>query len=412
MKTIVIVGGGPAGLFAAINSAGDNTRVILVEKNDLPGKKLLISGSGQCNLTHSGKITDFFHRYHENWRFLKPALLSFTNTDLIDFFEKRGLELTVTDKGKVFPLTMKADDVLRVLLNECKLANIRLILSTRVNKICTIPGGLAVKTDRGDFAGDSVILTTGGKSYPWTGSTGDGFSFAEKLGHTIVEPVPALTPLHVKDHPFGKISGVSLRGITLSLWRCGKKLAEVSGDILFTHNGISGPGVLHISRHAEKGDTVKINFTDHADRGRFDATLARELSNGGKLLVKTVLEFLDLPRSLLEKLVSLAGIEPETRGSELKKTHRKLLAECLTEFPLEIERVGDFKVAMVTRGGISTREVKPSTMESRIVPGLFFAGEILDIDGETGGYNLQAAFSTAYVAGGCAKLPVQYRRSS
>lgn len=399
MKKVIVIGGGPAGLFAAINCAAKDIEVKILEKTDSPGKKLLITGSGQCNLTHSGEMEDFLRHYYEGSKFLKHSLLTFKNTDLMSFFQNHKLALVKTEKGKIFPKSMKASDVLATLIKSCKSKNISFHYSSRVKKISRNKDGFIVETSDNIYESDAVIIATGGKSYPWTGSTGDGYSFASSLGHKIIEAVPALAPLTIKDYPFTDISGVSLENRNISLWRGNKKLAEITGDLLFTHKGISGPAVLHLSRYVKKADTVKINFIDLPDAGQFDKLLAVKLSKNGKQSIKRILEYIELPKSLIERLIVISGIKSDSRGSEIKKEERKKLSKNLTEFSMVVNSSENFKLAMVTRGGVSLKEINPNTLESRLVPGLFFAGEVIDIDGETGGYNLQAAFSTAYVAG-------------
>lgn len=403
MKKVIVIGGGPAGLFAAINCAAKDIEVKILEKTDSPGKKLLITGSGQCNLTHSGDIRDFLSHYYESERFLKHSLLTYKNIDLMTFFKNHNLPLTETERGKIFPKSLKAKDVLSTLLKTCKLKNISIHSSSRVKNISKNRNGFIVETEDNIFKSDAVVIATGGKSYPWTGSTGDGYSLAKNLGHKITKPVPSLAPLKIKDYPFADISGVSLERRDISLWRGGKKITELKGDMLFTHSGISGPAVLHISRYAEKGDTVKIALVDSSGTGQFDRSFAEKLSKNGKQTVKRILEFTDLPKSLIEELLVVSEIKAETKGSEIKKEERKKLSKNLTEFQMIVESPGNFKIAMVTRGGVSLKEINPKTLESRLVPGLYFAGEVIDIDGETGGYNLQAAFSTAYIAGNSIK---------
>jgi predicted Rossmann fold flavoprotein len=255
-----------------------------------------------------------------------------------------------------------------------------------------------VTTSRGMYRGHELVIATGGKSYPGTGSTGDGYRFAQALGHTVTPLKPSLVPVHVRDYPFSDLSGISFREVTLSLFREGKKVHEHAGDLLFTHSGLSGPGILDLSRYIEPGDTLKISFLPKKRREAFFHELAGKLLASGTLKVRTILAGYQLPERFIDKVLTLSGIPPELTGAHLSVPARKRLVESLAGFPCVIAGSGSFEEAMVTRGGISLDEVDPKTMESRLVSGLYFTGEVLDIDGDTGGYNIQAAFSTGVLA--------------
>lgn len=398
MRDIVIVGAGPAGLFAAINCTTMGRNVTVIEKTNTPGKKLLISGGGQCNLTNAEPTRAMLDRYFGSGRFLKPALMTFDSSKLMNFFEERGLKLFVREDGKVFPSTYSARDVLEVLLAECEKQGIRMLYNCRVKGIARrTPGGFVVSSHKGELGADYLVLATGGRSYEGTGSSGDGYSIASALGHSIVEPRPALTSVSIKDFEFGDLAGVSLKAVDVSLWRDSKKTSSRTEDLLITHEGLSGPAILHLSREAGRGDEIRVNFSG-ITREELERRILKLAAEEGKKLLKTSLHDLGLPERLLDKILEMNGIT-ERLCSELKKEERKKLISSLFEMSFEIESVGGFSQAMVTRGGVQLSEVNPKTMESRIVPNLFFAGEILDFDGETGGYNLQAAFSTGYVAG-------------
>lgn len=393
----IVIGGGPAGLFAAINLSGGSRSVLILEKNQKPGKKLLLTGGGQCNLTHTGDVSELLKHYGDGAKFLRTALFSFSNTDLMHFFNKRSLKLITVEDGKVFPASKKAEDVLNVLLRECDKNGVEIECGAPVKHVEKSDDGFYVFTDTKKYLSKNLIIATGGMSYPRTGSTGDGYAFAKHFGHTINQVRPALTPLYVKDFVLKDLAGISFENLCFSLWRDGKKVREFSGDVLITHRGISGPGVLNNSKYVYAGDVIKINFIN-TNPERFRADFAETVAKNGGLTVKSILRKYPIPRRLADKILQLAGIPDEMTCANLKKEYRKRLVEMLTEFPIEVEKPGDFNVAMITKGGISLREVKPNSMESRLVKGLYFAGEILDIDGDTGGYNLQAAFSTGYLA--------------
>ena len=396
MKTadVLIVGAGPAGLFTAMHCK--DLKVFKLEKNASPGKKLLISGTGRCNLTHDCKLSEFFDHYGVNHRFLKTALHGFTNFDLIRFFNNHGLETVVDKNGKVFPASQKAQDVLQVLLDVCKKNKVEIACNQQITGIEKTGAGFEVKTNSGIFTSRFLVITTGGMSYPTTGSTGDGYHFAKQFGHSIVPPKPSLSPVFIRDYTMASISGVSVQNKTVYLYRGDKKIMEHPGDIGFTHKGLSGPGILDFSRHILSGDTLKVNFIDRkADEFRNEMIKVSEKE--GKTAIQTYLKKFDLPRSLVLLILKSINIEPEARLAEITKVLRNQLVAALCEFPFTVEKVGGFTMAMVTAGGVSLDEVNPRTMESKLVPGLYFAGEVLDIDGDTGGYNLQAAFSMGFL---------------
>jgi len=393
---VLIIGGGPAGLFAAIHCKG--RKVIVLEKNAMPGKKLLISGTGRCNLTHDCKLSDFFSHYGVNHRFLKTALHGFTNTDLVRFFEDNGLETVVDKNGKVFPAAQKASDVLQVLLDVCKKNKVEIACNQQVEVIIKTESGFEVKTNTGIFSSRFIVITTGGMSYPTTGSTGDGYHFAKQLGHSIVPPKPSLSPVFIRGYSMASISGVSLQDKMICLYRGNKKTNEHRGDIGFTHKGLSGPGILDFSRHILSSDILKVNFIDlNADDFRNE--LIRVSDKDGKTALQTYLKKFDLPRSLVLLTLQSIQVEPEIRLADITKSQRIQLVSALCEFSFVVEKVGGFNTAMVTAGGVSLEEINSKTMESKLVPRLYFAGEVLDIDGDTGGYNLQAAFSMGYLVG-------------
>jgi predicted Rossmann fold flavoprotein len=397
-STVVIIGGGPAGLFCACHAAVPGCRVTLLEKKARPGSKLLLSGSGQCNITHEGEIRDFLSHYGDHGKQVRPALMSFTNRDLIAFFHEHGLGMMTEDNGKVFPATRQAADVLGILEGACREQGVSLRCGEAVTEVVRTADGFRITTPAGTYTTHVLVIATGGASYPKTGSTGDGYLFCEAVGQPLTERAPALTPLLIRDFPFAALMGISFEAMHFSIWRGGKKVADRVGDILFTHLGISGPGVLDASRGVLSGDEIRLSFAGSMRRDEFAADLAQRSQENQGWQVRTLLAAYPIPERLNKQLLKLSGIPDDLTCAHFSAAQRaKLVANC-TEFPLTVTAPGGYAVAMVTRGGVALEGVNTKTMESRTIPGLFFAGEVLDIDGDTGGYNLQAAFSTGFLA--------------
>jgi predicted Rossmann fold flavoprotein len=393
-----IIGAGPAGLFCAIQAASAGHRILVLEKMFAPGRKLLITGSGQCNITHEGDVSDFVFHYGEHGKFLKPALLSFTNNDLMTFFDDHGLHMESREDGKVFPVTRRSVDVLSVLLNECSRRGIDLQCDEPVVNIIKGLDGFEISTSQDRYYAEYLVIATGGVSYPETGSDGDGYRFAAGHGHTIADIAPALTPLIIKNFPFVDLSGISFSLMPFSVWRAGKKMFRHVGDVLLTYNGLSGPGILDCSRNIEPGDEIRLSFTGSVSHHDVRHALSgMTVLHGTRQVISIVRQF-HIPDRLAKKILDHTQIPYNLTGAHLAAAQRKQLIKNLTEFPLNVEKLGDFSCAMVTRGGVKLGEVNAGTMESRIEKNLFFAGEVLDIDGDSGGYNLQAAFSTGMLA--------------
>ena len=392
---VIIIGAGPAGLFAAANI--ENLSTLLIDKNDVLGKKLLIAGSGKCNITHECKLSEFFKHYGNNHRFLKPALNNYTNQDLIDFFNSHGLKTMVDKNGKVFPASENAKDIVRVLTNVLLKNKTEVKFNSNVTEIKTSDDIFLIGTEHEKLSCKFLIISTGGLSYPSTGSTGDGLNFAKSLGHNIVKTKPALAPIFIKNFTFKELSGVSFTNRQISLYRNNKKINENLGDFGFTHKGLSGPGILDFSRYMENEDIIKINFTTlNAEELR--NTFIADNSKDGKLNIKNYLKRFEIPESVIKHLLAECNIDFATQLATLSKEIRNKLIEILTNYPFLIDQIGGYNTAMATTGGVTLSEINPNTMESRIVKNLYFAGEVLDIDGDTGGYNIQAAFSTGFLA--------------
>lgn len=395
---VVVIGAGPAGIFAALTCANAGSKVALIDKNKEIGRKILISGGGRCNLTQYEEMTDFVKNFGKNLNFTKPALLNFTNKDFIKFLNKNGLETTVAQNNKVFPKSKRASDVTQLLAKLLQKSGVFLISNTAVvdikkdNSLFNID--IVSKTVKTSF----VVIATGGTSFPTTGTTGDGHIFAKKLGHKIIPTNFALAPLFIKNFELTKFAGLSFVNIAYTHWRGERKIGSYSGDMLITHRGISGPGIMNNTRYMASNDVVKINFfNDNAETGR--DKLINFLSKNPKITVKNCLEALDVPKRLMEYFLVCANIDGTLTCGQLKKDDRNKLITQLTAYPMQIKSVGCKNSAMVTAGGVSLKDVDSKTMASRRVSGLFFAGEVLDVDGDTGGYNIQFAVSSGVLAG-------------
>ncbi len=395
----IVIGGGPAGMFGAIMMKRHFGRVAILEKNDRLGKKLLLSGSGQCNLTHSGTTKEFICKYGSKGTFLKPALKGFDNQSLLSFFEDKEIRFEERKGGKFFPTSGRASDILYVLEKELERNCVDVLCNEKVVSVSKTESGFKVETR--DLIIDSgvLILATGGMSYPSTGSSGDGYAFAEMLGHTIVPVKPAISPVVCKDFRGRHLAGLSFEEAGLGLWRKGQKKSSYDGALLYTHDGLSGPVILNNSRDFEDGDILEVNYLYPIDRASFEKLMMERASRKLPPRVKRYLRELGLTERFCLDRMKEAGIGEDLKISELGKTERRRLAILLTEEHFTISEVKGYSIAMATCGGVDTKEINRKTMESKKVKGLFFAGEIIDIDGETGGYNLQAAFSTAWAIG-------------
>lgn len=404
MKT-GIIGGGPAGMMAAI-AASEKAQVTLFEKNEILGKKLLITGKGRCNLTNAGTEDEIIDAFGRNGRFLFSALNRFSNKDLMEFFEKRGLPLKIERGKRVFPESDKSMDVLKVLEKELIKCNVNIQKNSGVKKISlTNENKFEITTEKNKEVFDSLIITTGGKSYPKTGSTGDGYIFARTLGHTVSSLRPFLIPLETNQEDIKELMGLSLKNVTLKAGVNGKIKSEEFGEMIFTHFGISGPIVLTLSKIAveamkkEKNKIVYyIDFKPALSIEELDRRIIRDFEKFNNKQFKNSLDEL-LPKKMIPVFLKRTEIDEEKRVNQISREERRIIVDLLKNFPVTISGSRPLSEAIVTSGGVSLKEINPKTMESKFFPGLFFAGEILDLDGVTGGYNLQEAFSTGYLAG-------------
>ena len=402
MSRIAVMGGGPSGMLAACTAAKNDCLVTIYERNEKLGKKLYITGKGRCNVTNNATEEEFFANIPRNHRFMYSSFYSFTNHDLIRLLNTLGLETKVERGGRVFPASDKSSDVLKVLTNYVRQCNAEVLLNTRVKSICkTGDNKFSVRTNNGDYTYDSVIIATGGVSYPTTGSDGDGYRFASELGIKTIDAKPALVPLVTIEEWPKELMGLTLKNVTLRAFDGNKKVFEDMGEVLFTHFGISGPLVLTLSSIiAEHPENVKvfIDLKPALTREELDRRVLRDFQTAKNKQMKNAL-FELMPSSLVQIILQLAQIDPDLAVNSLTKQDRARLVEIIKAIPLVIKGTRPIEEAIITRGGIDTREINPTTMESKKVSGLYFSGEVIDVDAFTGGFNLQIAFSTGYLAG-------------
>ncbi len=411
VKKVVVVGGGPSGMMAAIRASQLSAYTLLVEKNVSLGNKLLLSGKGRCNLTNNCELNAFLERFSGNGAFLRDAFKKFFNVELMDFFQKRGLKLKTERQLRVFPVTDRAESINQVLHNELIKNKVRIICSKSLKNIIVENGVVkSIVLEDGEIINaDGVILATGGMSFAFTGSTGDGINIAKKLGHSIVPLRPGLVPLETKGRTVFLLKGLTLINIRLRFFTGKKEIVSEIGELLFTHFGISGPLALTLS--AKIGDWLlkkekvflEIDLKPALSSEQLENRLLREFKANPKKSIKNTLKEL-LPLRMVEVFLDICGIDETKNTSQITQEERRNLVKFLKKFPLEVVGTRPLSEGMVTCGGVSLKDINPRTMESRIIKGLYFAGEIMDIDADTGGFNLQSAFSTGYLAGESAAL--------
>lgn len=408
MKKVIVIGGGAAGMMAAIAAAAQGSKVLLLEKNEKLGKKLFITGKGRCNVTNGGDMENLFANVMTNEKFLYSAFYTYDNNMVMDFLEKAGCPLKVERGERVFPVSDHSSDVIAAFQRELKKRDVEIRLNTEVKELLCAEAeggnrisGVLLSNGKREH-GDAVIIATGGISYGSTGSTGDGYRFAKNAGHRVVECKPSLVPFNVREDWCKEAMGVSLKNVSLTL-KCGKKeIYNGFGEMLITHFGISGPLALSASSYyvsRAKGECMCfIDLKPALSEEQLDKRVLRDFEEGKNKQFRNALNHL-FPSKLIPVMVKLSGIDPEKKVNEITRQERRSFVTLIKNVPLTIDGVRDFKEAIITKGGVSVKEVNPSTMESKVLPGLYFAGEVLDVDALTGGYNLQIAWSTGYLAG-------------
>ncbi|MDD6615746.1 MAG: NAD(P)/FAD-dependent oxidoreductase [Lachnospiraceae bacterium] len=405
MSRVAVIGGGPAGMMAAVTAAGQGHEVSLWEKNEKTGKKLYITGKGRCNVTNNCDTEEFLQAVCVNRKFLYSAGYGFDSQAVMDFFEKQGLPLKTERGGRVFPVSDHSSDVIAALNRSLKETGVQVHLNQEVTEVLTSESravGIRLKSGKAVEA-DAVIVATGGISYRTTGSTGDGYRFAREAGHQVTELYPSLVPIETAEDDPARMQGLSLRNVEVVIRDGKKELYRGFGEMMFTHFGVTGPLILTAStviqkRLREHPLEMRIDLKPALDEQQLDARILREFELGKNKQLKNILGSL-YPAKMVPVMMDRAQICPEKPVRDITREERQRLADLTKSFPLTITSLRDYNEAIITRGGVNVREIQPSTMESRLVKGLFFAGEVLDLDAVTGGYNLQIAWCTGYAAG-------------
>ncbi len=404
MSEIIVIGGGAAGMIAAIFAARGGNKVTLIEKNEKLGKKLFITGKGRCNFTNACDTEDLFQNVVTNPKFLYSAFYSFSNQMVMDFFEEIGLPYKVERGNRVFPASDHSSDVIKVLEREMKKSGVNILLNTRVKSLLIegpICKGVELSKNKKIY-GDSVIVTTGGVSYPRTGACRDGYEFAMQAGHTIVTPNPSLVPMELSDTCCKDLMGISLKNVSATIFADGKKVYSDFGEMLFTHFGVSGPIIIkasaYIQKYLQKELSLKIDLKPALNEKQLDERILKDFQLFQNKQLKNALDKL-LLRSLIPIVIDKSGLDGDKKVNELTKEERRSLGNTMKNLPFTITGLRGWDEAIVTKGGVSVKEIDPGTMESKLTGGLYFAGEVLDLDALTGGFNLQIAWSTGYLAG-------------
>lgn len=402
---VIVVGGGPAGLMAAGRASELGGRVLLVEKMNQVGRKLLITGKGRCNITNEDPIGDFIRHVHPNGRFLRTAFSHFFSSDILDLLHRYGVETTLERGGRHFPASNQSSDVLHALLRWVTDQKVDIRCGIRVERLAiehdTVCGVVA---NGQELKAGRVILATGGNSYPATGSNGEGYEIARKAGHAIEAVRPSLVPLETAGNTAQRLQGLNLKNVNAVVWVNSKKAGEEFGEMLFTHFGLSGPIILTLSRlvvdELRKNHKVEISvdLKPALDEQKLDARLIRDLDEHGKKRVANIFRYW-LPSTMVPVFLDLLGLDPEKECHQVSSNERKQIRYLLKNLRFQISGYRPFKEAIITAGGVSTAEISSKTMESKLIRGLYFAGEMIDLDADTGGYNLQIAYSTGWLAG-------------
>ena len=402
---VIVIGAGPAGLLAAGRAAELGGKVLVLEKMKHEGRKLLITGKGRCNITNDAPISEFIKHIYPNGRFLRNTFSSFFSKDIIKLLEEHGVESTLERGGRYFPASNRSRDVLNALLQWVKNHKVEIRCGYRVEELLVEDNTvIGVKANGKNLLCNHVIMATGGKSYPATGSNGEGYELARHVGHTVVKARPALVPLETKGDLAQKLQGLNLKNVKATVWVNGKKRADDFGEMIFTHFGLSGPIILTLSREVvrELQDKnrveVSIDLKPALDEQKLDTRLIRDLNEHGNKKLLNIFK-LWLPASMITVFVELLNIDTEKECNQVSSKERKQILYLMKNLVFKISNYRSFKEAIITSGGINTKEISQKTMESKIVKGLYFAGEMIDLDAETGGYNLQIAYSTGWLAG-------------
>ncbi len=412
MSRVLVIGGGAAGMFAAITAARNGHEVCLFEKNEKLGKKLFITGKGRCNITNACDMETLFSSVVSNSKFLYSSFYGYTNQDVIRFFEELGVRTKVERGDRVFPLSDHSSDVIKAMEREMRRLGVEIYLDTKIDKVIAEDGSfsyveLAVKekkkNDKKIVKGDACIIATGGLSYQLTGSTGDGYRFASECGHKIIPCMPSLVPMEVKELWVRSLMGLSLRNVTASFYQGKRRLYQEFGEMLFTHYGVSGPLIISASSYVgaklkKQELRLEIDLKPALNEEQLDQRVLRDFEENHNRQFKNALGKL-FPSKLLPVMVELSGIDSDKKVNIISREERQRFVYLIKHLPMTVTGLREYDEAIITRGGVSTKEINPGTMESKYVKGLHFAGEVLDLDALTGGFNLQIAWSTAYAAG-------------
>lgn len=410
MSHVIVVGGGAAGMFAAIAAAKNGHQVTLYEKNEKLGKKIFITGKGRCNITNAADMEELFDAVVTNSKFLYSSFYGYTNQNVIDFFEDAGVPVKIERGNRVFPISDHSSDVIRALEREMKKVGVKVCLNTEVKSVEAEKGKFdkVVLKDTTTQTADACIVATGGLSYRSTGSTGDGFRFAENVGHKVTQCFPSLVPMETKEPWICELQGLSLRNVEAKILDGKKELYKDFGEMLFTHFGVSGPLIISASSYVgkkfmnkngqKKELTLEIDLKPALTEEQLDQRVLRDFEENHNRQFKNAITKL-FPTKLIPVMLELGGIDPEKKVNSIEKEERKQFVHLIKHFRMTLTGLRDYPEAIITKGGVNVKEIDPGTMESKLVKGLYFAGEVLDLDALTGGFNLQIAWSTGYAAG-------------
>lgn len=410
MSHVIVVGGGAAGMFAAIAAAKNGHQVTLYEKNEKLGKKIFITGKGRCNITNAADMEELFDAVVTNSKFLYSSFYGYTNQNVIDFFEDAGVPVKIERGNRVFPISDHSSDVIRALEREMKKVGVKICLNTEVKSVEAEKGKFdkVVLKDTTTQTADACIVATGGLSYRSTGSTGDGFRFAENVGHKVTQCFPSLVPMETKEPWICELQGLSLRNVEAKILDGKKELYKDFGEMLFTHFGVSGPLIISASSYVgkkfmdkngqKKELTLEIDLKPALTEEQLDQRVLRDFEENHNRQFKNAITKL-FPTKLIPVMLELGGIDPEKKVNSIEKEERKQFVHLIKHFRMTLTGLRDYPEAIITKGGVNVKEIDPGTMESKLVKGLYFAGEVLDLDALTGGFNLQIAWSTGYAAG-------------